>query len=56
MWHDSENWNKEVAEEIRRELNRLNAKVENTNDMGYELSEILNDAVYKVECLLDKDN
>lgn len=47
------NWNKTVAEEIRRELNRLNAKVENTNDVGYELSRILNNAIQEVEILLD---
>ena len=49
-------WNVSVAKEIRRELNRLNAKVENTNDMGYELSEILNNAIYQVESLLDRED
>lgn len=50
------NWNKLIAEEVRRELNRLNAKIENTDDIGYELSEILNSAIYKVECLLDRED
>lgn len=43
------------AEETRRELNTLNAKVELGTDIGYELSEILTQAINDVEALLDRE-
>ncbi len=49
------NWNKTVAEETLKELNRLKAKVENTDNIGYELSCILNTAIQEVEKLLESE-
>ena len=42
------------VEMTRRGLHELLAKVELGTDIGYELCEILTDAIYRVECLAEE--
>lgn len=43
------------VEETRRGLHALLAKVENGTNLGYELSEILTDAINRVEVLAETE-